>query len=125
MQIPVTTDWTPFISPSSTCSSMLDSCPDYQRVTISGDYCAGVCIRNERVKLCSNNFRINTSKMCPCPTQVTVEDYEQAAKSLLKALLVREKYSKLAYFRFCRATAQFLRSAENVRWSKDDEVLPG
>ncbi|XP_075878528.1 AMP deaminase 3 isoform X2 [Nelusetta ayraudi] len=96
MQIPVTTDWTPFISPSSTCSSMLDSCPDYQRVTISGDYCAGV----------------------------TVEDYEQAAKSLLKALLVREKYSKLAYFRFCRATAQFLRSAENVRWSKDDEVLP-
>lgn len=54
-----------------------------------------------------------------------MEDYEQAAKSLLKALLIREKYSKLAYFRFCRTTAQFLRSAENVKWSNEDEVLPG
>lgn len=68
---------------------------------------------------------MNTLKMFSMSHQVTVEDYEQAAKSLLKALLIREKYSKLAYFRFCRATAQFLRSAENVRWSNEDEVLPG
>uniref|UniRef100_A0A673CFI9 AMP deaminase n=1 Tax=Sphaeramia orbicularis TaxID=375764 RepID=A0A673CFI9_9TELE len=81
---------------SSTCSSLPEHCPDYQRVTISGDYCAGI----------------------------TVEDYEQAAKSLFKALLIREKYSKLAYHRFCRTTAQFLRNAENMRWSEDDEVLP-
>lgn len=59
------------------------------------------------------------------PFQITVEDYEQAAKSLFKALLIREKYSKLAYHRFCRTTAQFLRSAENMRWSEEDEVLPG
>lgn len=57
--------------------------------------------------------------------QITVEDYEQAAKSLFKALLIREKYSKLAYQRFCRTTAQFLRSAQNMRWNEEDEVLPG
>ncbi|TNN86600.1 AMP deaminase 3 [Liparis tanakae] len=87
---------TPYLTPSSTFSSVPENCPEYQRVTISGDYCAGI----------------------------TVEDYEQAAKSLFKALLIREKYSKLAYHRFCRTTAQFLRSAENMRWSEDDEVLP-
>ncbi|XP_068602060.1 AMP deaminase 3 [Brachionichthys hirsutus] len=102
LQIPVNADWTrsagvpPFLSPSSTCSSVPETCPEYQRVTISGDYCAGV----------------------------TVEDYEQAAKSLFKALLIREKYSKLAYHRFCRTTAQFLRSSENTRWREEDEVLP-
>lgn len=54
--------------------------PEYQRVTISGDYCAGI----------------------------TVEDYEQAAKSLAKALMIREKYARLAYHRFPRTTAQYL-----------------
>ncbi|XP_059917404.1 AMP deaminase 3b isoform X1 [Gadus macrocephalus] len=70
--------------------------PDYQRVTISGDYCAGI----------------------------TVEDYEQASKSLLKALQIREKYSRLAFHRFSRTTAHFLRSAEDRTWSQEDEVLP-
>ncbi|XP_046897222.1 AMP deaminase 3 isoform X2 [Hypomesus transpacificus] len=102
MQIPVSAEWTravatPFLSPSSsTCSSLPESCPEYQRVTISGDYCAGI----------------------------TVEDYEQAAKSLLKALVIREKYSRLAYHRFCRTTAQFLRNAENEKWREEDEVRP-
>uniref|UniRef100_A0A8C2RIJ7 AMP deaminase n=1 Tax=Capra hircus TaxID=9925 RepID=A0A8C2RIJ7_CAPHI len=54
--------------------------PEFQRVTISGDYCAGI----------------------------TVEDYEQAAKSLAKALMIREKYARLAYHRFPRTTAQYL-----------------
>ncbi|XP_008409109.1 AMP deaminase 3b [Poecilia reticulata] len=70
--------------------------PEYQRVTISGDYCAGV----------------------------TVEDYEQAARSLFKALVIREKYSKLVYHRFPRTTAKYLRDGENVKWSEEDEVLP-
>uniref|UniRef100_A0A6Q2Y1V7 AMP deaminase n=1 Tax=Esox lucius TaxID=8010 RepID=A0A6Q2Y1V7_ESOLU len=101
LQIPVTTEWvrsvvTPFLSPSSTCSSLPESCPEYQRVTISGDYCAGI----------------------------TVEDYEQAAKTLMKALFIREKYSRLAYHRFPRTVAQFLRSAENKKWMEEDEVLP-
>ncbi|XP_076012425.1 AMP deaminase 3 [Genypterus blacodes] len=96
LQIPVNPDGTPYLSPSSTCSSVPENCPEYQRVTISGDYCAGI----------------------------TVEDYEQAAKSLLKALFIREKYSRLAYHRFCRTTAKFLRSAKNTRWSEDEEVLP-
>uniref|UniRef100_A0A8C7ULQ7 AMP deaminase n=1 Tax=Oncorhynchus mykiss TaxID=8022 RepID=A0A8C7ULQ7_ONCMY len=41
--------------------------------------------------------------------QITVEDYEQAAKTLMKALFIREKYSRLAYHRFPRTVAQFLR----------------
>ncbi|XP_068168546.1 AMP deaminase 3b isoform X1 [Antennarius striatus] len=70
--------------------------PDFQRVTISGDYCAGI----------------------------TVEDYEQAAKSLLAALFIREKYSRLAYHSFPRTTSQFLRSAENETWREEDEIRP-
>ncbi|CAB1339461.1 unnamed protein product [Coregonus sp. 'balchen'] len=55
LQIPVTAEWarsvvTPFLSPSSTCSSLPENCPEYQRVTISGDYCAGV-------------------NVCPCPRE--------------------------------------------------------
>lgn len=57
--------------------------------------------------------------------QVTVEDYEQAAKALLKALFIREKYSKLAYHRFPRTAAHFLRTASDEKWSEEEEVLPG
>ncbi|XP_053108282.1 AMP deaminase 3 isoform X3 [Hemicordylus capensis] len=70
--------------------------PEFQRVTISGDYCAGV----------------------------TVDDYEQAAKSLIKALLIREKYCRLAYHRFPRTTAQYLCSMQNEKWKMEDEVFP-
>ncbi|XP_023680290.2 AMP deaminase 3-like isoform X2 [Paramormyrops kingsleyae] len=70
--------------------------PEYQRVTISGDYCAGT----------------------------TVEDYEQAAQGLLKALQIREKYSRLAYHRFPRIIAKFLCSAGSKTWTVEDEVLP-
>ncbi|KAL8169851.1 UNVERIFIED_CONTAM: AMP deaminase 3 [Gekko kuhli] len=70
--------------------------PEFQRVTISGDYCAGV----------------------------TVDDYEQAAKSLAKALLIREKYCRLAYHRFPRTTSQYLCSMQNTKWKVEDEVLP-
>ncbi|KAM8892635.1 AMP deaminase 3b isoform 2-T2 [Spinachia spinachia] len=70
--------------------------PDFQRVTISGDYCAGI----------------------------TVEDYEQAAKSLLGALFIREKYTRLAYHTFPRTTARFLRDAENGKWREEDEIMP-
>lgn len=143
LQIPVNTDWTrsiaatPFLSPSSTCSSVPESCPDYQRVTISGDYCAGVSAINKSLKWCLSWFVnemlshlnmllfTNDFVLCAFPIQITVEDYEQAAKSLFKALLIREKYSKLAYHRFFRTTAQFLRRAESMKWSEEDEVLPG
>ncbi|CAL8357071.1 unnamed protein product [Lota lota] len=86
----------PVISPETCQASPPENLPDFQRVTISGDYCAGI----------------------------TVEDYEQASKSLLKALLIREKYSRLAYHRFPRTTARFLRSAEDITWNVEDEVLP-
>ncbi|KAK6472609.1 AMP deaminase 3-like isoform X1 [Huso huso] len=102
LQIPVNSDWamsiiSPLLSASaSSVNSIADSVPEFQRVTISGDYCAGV----------------------------TVEDYEVAAKTLLKALFIREKYAKLAYHRFPRTTAKFLRGAENKKWNVEDEVLP-
>ncbi|XP_062868533.1 AMP deaminase 3 [Trichomycterus rosablanca] len=101
MQIPVCVDWggaapTTLVSPSLACPTNTDNFPEYQRVTISGDYCAGI----------------------------TVDDYEHAAKSLLKALFIREKYSRLAYHRFPQSTAKFLRSAENLKWREEDDVQP-
>ncbi|XP_065117582.1 AMP deaminase 3 isoform X1 [Paramisgurnus dabryanus] len=98
LQIPMSTDSvvTPIVPPGSICPLMPQKFPDFQRVIISGDYCAGI----------------------------TVEDYEQAAKSLLKALFIREKYSKLAYHRFPRVTSQFLHNAANEMWREEDEILP-
>uniref|UniRef100_A0A8C4F9F4 AMP deaminase n=1 Tax=Dicentrarchus labrax TaxID=13489 RepID=A0A8C4F9F4_DICLA len=84
-QIPVTAKWAESMGPSMLSTptpepGLPEGFPDFQRVTISGDYCAGI----------------------------TVEDYEQAAKSILGALFIREKYSRLAYHHFPRTTAQFL-----------------
>uniref|UniRef100_A0A7N8XJF1 AMP deaminase n=2 Tax=Mastacembelus armatus TaxID=205130 RepID=A0A7N8XJF1_9TELE len=101
LQLPVSTEWaksvvSPLMAAPAVEPPLPDSYPDFQRVTISGDYCAGI----------------------------TVEDYEQAAKSLYKALLIRERYSRLAFHRFPRITAQFLRNGENELWREEDEVLP-
>ncbi|XP_016408229.1 AMP deaminase 3-like isoform X1 [Sinocyclocheilus rhinocerous] len=101
LQIPVAPDWamsviSPLLTPSTPIGPLPINIPEFQRVTISGDYCAGI----------------------------TVEDYEQAAKALLTALFIREKYSRLAYHRFPRTTARFLRSANNEKWSEEEEVLP-
>ncbi|KAG8524224.1 AMP deaminase 3 [Galemys pyrenaicus] len=95
LQMPTQQDWkvpptaSPVMSPATPVVTGATSqpapalpyvMPEFQRVTISGDYCAGI----------------------------TVEDYEQAAKSLAKALMIREKYARLAYHRFPRTTAQYL-----------------
>uniref|UniRef100_A0A8C6P3N6 AMP deaminase n=1 Tax=Nothobranchius furzeri TaxID=105023 RepID=A0A8C6P3N6_NOTFU len=94
-------DWirsaaSPVPTPGTSDLFPLELFPEFQRVTISGDYCAGI----------------------------TVGEYEKAAKDLLHALRIREKYSKLAYHRFPRTAARFLRDADNVKWSEEDEVLP-
>ncbi|KAM9352448.1 AMP deaminase 3b isoform 1-T1 [Symphorus nematophorus] len=101
LQIPISGDWSQsvvssILSPTTPEPHLPEGFPDFQRVTISGDYCAGI----------------------------TVEDYEQAAKSLLGALFIREKYSRLAYHHFPRTTARFLRNAENEKWREEDEVMP-
>uniref|UniRef100_A0A3Q3WHY6 AMP deaminase n=1 Tax=Mola mola TaxID=94237 RepID=A0A3Q3WHY6_MOLML len=96
LQIPVSIDWAPSV-PCTPEPSLPEGFPDFQRVTISGDYCAGI----------------------------TVEDYEQAAKSLLRALFIREKYSRLAYHHFPRTTARFLCNSKNEKWKEEDEVRPG
>ncbi|KAK9516275.1 hypothetical protein VZT92_024216 [Zoarces viviparus] len=97
-QIPGDGDWArlPTLDSTTPDASPREDSPDFQRVTISGDYCAGI----------------------------TVEYYEQAAKSLLGALFIREKYSRLAYHTFPRTTARFLRSAENEKWREEDEIMP-
>lgn len=56
--------------------------------------------------------------------QITVEDYEQAAKSLAKALMIREKYARLAYHRFPRTTAQYL-GHRRPDIAPPEEGLPG
>ncbi|XP_046720008.1 AMP deaminase 3b isoform X2 [Silurus meridionalis] len=101
LQIPGASEWAktviaPLLTPDIPDSPEISNAPEFQRVSISGDYCSGI----------------------------TVEDYEQAAKSLLKALFIREKYARLAYHRFPRTTAKFLRSANNDTWSEEDDVLP-
>lgn len=119
--------------------------PDFQRVTISGDYCAGVTHNTKPrppPKEISSKFtniteikqivlyiwvfrEQNDEGSFPSCFQITVEDYEQAAKSLLGALFIREKYSRLAYHHFPRTTARFLRSSENETWREEDEIRPG
>ncbi|XP_027708446.1 AMP deaminase 3 isoform X2 [Vombatus ursinus] len=110
LQMPPQQDWkgppssTPAMSPpkpvpagaASQAAPASFAMPEFQRVTISGDYCAGI----------------------------TVEDYEQAAKSLAKALMIREKYSRLAYHRFPRTTAQYLCPQRAEKWGPGDEVFP-
>ncbi|XP_010791659.1 AMP deaminase 3-like isoform X1 [Notothenia coriiceps] len=86
----------PLIPPTTPEPFPPENFPDFQRVTISGDYCAGI----------------------------TVEDYEQAAISILGALFIREKYCRLAYHHFPRTAARFLRNADNEEWREEDEVMP-
>lgn len=70
-------------------------------------------------------FATNKTNSSAQPFQITVEDYEQAAKSLLGALFIREKYSRLAYHSFPRTTARFLRSCQDQKWREEDEIRPG
>ncbi|XP_041416942.1 AMP deaminase 3 isoform X2 [Xenopus laevis] len=93
---PVEPDASVFRGPAPTAPLPFDGL-EFQRVTISGDYCAGV----------------------------TVDDYEQAATSLAKALIIREKYSRLAYHRYPRTTSQYLCTMNGKEsWKIEDEVYP-
>lgn len=80
--------------------------------------CPGPTLRQvslgQRPQACSLNFFL----------QITVEDYEQAAKSLAKALMIREKYARLAYHRFPRTTAQYL-GHRRLDTTPLEEGLPG
>ncbi|XP_069760089.1 AMP deaminase 3-like isoform X2 [Narcine bancroftii] len=103
LQIPVIDGAFSLASPSMTSQISIQSgiqppyeVPEFQRVTISGDYCAGV----------------------------TVEDYEHAARGLMKALFIREKYMQLAYQTFPRITAQYMRSFHSGDWQEDGNVMP-
>uniref|UniRef100_UPI00398F4D95 AMP deaminase 3 isoform X3 n=1 Tax=Pristiophorus japonicus TaxID=55135 RepID=UPI00398F4D95 len=93
---PIVTPQTPVQNMPLFANQLPYDVPEFQRVTITGDYCAGI----------------------------TVEDYEHAARGLIKALFIREKYMRLAYQVFPRTTGQYLRSIENDRWLEEDEVLP-
>uniref|UniRef100_A0A8C7RMD8 AMP deaminase n=1 Tax=Oncorhynchus mykiss TaxID=8022 RepID=A0A8C7RMD8_ONCMY len=57
-----------------------------------------LCVESPQDEMESHVIRlVMTALSSP---QITVEDYEQAAKTLMKALFIREKYSRLAYHRF-------------------------
>ncbi|XP_032898686.1 AMP deaminase 1 [Amblyraja radiata] len=70
--------------------------PDFQRVSITGDYASGV----------------------------TMDDFEVACKGLYRALTIREKYMRLSVQRFFRTTSRFLRTMEHEQWKDKDEVHP-
>ncbi|KAG7332672.1 hypothetical protein KOW79_004506 [Hemibagrus wyckioides] len=70
--------------------------PHFQRVTITGDYAAGV----------------------------TMDDFELACKGLCRALNIREKYMRLALQRFPNTVSQFLREIEGEKWKPEDQVQP-
>lgn len=73
-----------------------DIIDDFQRVSITGDSCAGL----------------------------PVQDYEHSARALLRALLLREKYCKQAYHKFSRTTSMFLQRAQNMSWTEKDDIWP-
>ena len=70
--IPTLSPTTPVLHSAFLPVQVLYRVPEFQRVSTIGDYCAGV----------------------------TLDDYEQATKSLVKAFLTGENYSRLAHRRF-------------------------
>ncbi|XP_039605325.1 AMP deaminase 1 isoform X1 [Polypterus senegalus] len=70
--------------------------PEFQRVTITGDYAAGV----------------------------TVDDFEKSCQGLYRALTIREKYMRLAFQRFPATASKFLRSIEGNMWNAAEQVFP-
>uniref|UniRef100_A0A8C1ETX3 AMP deaminase n=2 Tax=Cyprinus carpio TaxID=7962 RepID=A0A8C1ETX3_CYPCA len=70
--------------------------PHFQRVSITGDYAAGV----------------------------TMDDFELACKGLYRALAIREKYMKLAFQRFPITPSQYLCKIEGEQWKPENQVLP-
>ena len=70
--IPTLSPTTPVLHSAFLPVQVLYRVPEFQRVSTIGDYCAGV----------------------------TLDDYEQATKSLVKAFLIGENYSHLAQRRF-------------------------
>ncbi|KAI2661892.1 AMP deaminase 1 [Labeo rohita] len=67
-----------------------------KRVAITGDYAAGV----------------------------TMDDFELACKGLYRALIIREKYMRLAFQKFPNTPSEFLRKIEGEQWKPEDQVLP-
>uniref|UniRef100_A0A671PQ13 AMP deaminase n=1 Tax=Sinocyclocheilus anshuiensis TaxID=1608454 RepID=A0A671PQ13_9TELE len=70
--------------------------PHFQRVSITGDYAAGV----------------------------TMDDFELACTGLYRALTIREKYMRLAFQRFPNTPSQFLCKIEGEQWKPEDQVHP-
>lgn len=54
-----------------------------------------------------------------------MDDFDLSCKSLYRALTIREKYMKLAYQRFPRTAAQFLRDIEGETFKPEDQLQPG
>uniref|UniRef100_A0A665WQ66 AMP deaminase n=1 Tax=Echeneis naucrates TaxID=173247 RepID=A0A665WQ66_ECHNA len=59
-----------------------------------------------------------------CPIGLHEDRERMLNHFLLTALFIREKYSRLAYHRFPRTIAKFLRNAEDAKWREEDEIMP-
>ncbi|XP_062397439.1 AMP deaminase 1 [Sardina pilchardus] len=70
--------------------------PDFQRVAIMGDFATGV----------------------------TMDDFELSCKGVYRALVIREKYMRLAFQRFPFTVSEYLCKIEGKTWNPEDQVHP-
>lgn len=85
---------------------------EFQRVTISGEEKCGVSLCPPRGAPFRTHGRFwgeIPPPLCFCvPSQVPFTDLLDAAKSVVKALFLREKYMGLSLQSFCKTTARYL-----------------
>lgn len=79
---------------------------EYQRVTISGEEKCGVGLRKKSTVHLNKPFYLFLH--LGFPLQVPFTDLLDAAKCVVKALFIRQKYMGLSLQSFCRTTARYL-----------------
>ncbi|XP_064650664.1 AMP deaminase 2-like isoform X3 [Lineus longissimus] len=79
--------------------------PHFQRISITGEYASGA-----------------GASLAYFP-QVPLEDLESASKSLVKALLIREKYMAISLQHFCKTTARFLQKLDKEGFHEEIEDI--
>lgn len=83
---------------------------EYQRVTISGEEKCGVGLVKKCTAHLSKPFYLSLHlRFCFfLPPQVPFTDLLDAAKCVVKALFIRQKYMGLSLQSFCRTTSRYL-----------------
>lgn len=81
---------------------------EYQRVTISGEEKCGVGLLKKMHRLPEQTFLPLPPSAFFFPPQVPFTDLLDAAKCVVKALFIRQKYMGLSLQSFCRTTSRYL-----------------